>query len=206
MKSLLTKQMALLAIVLIFAFSPAVVIAFRTPPATPIYPIKLSELTSAEFEPISISGEVGFPAYFTGPNPANYHTVPMAPIVNAETFTLTGASGAYNTNLVPSTTAHEAVINLTFGTVTGSFTTCTAQLNTTIDGVNFLTLGSAQSITVTSNHVNAWTIIEQTGTTSVTSGAVSATAALSFGQQSYLALACSAYGTTAPATLSITYK
>jgi hypothetical protein len=155
--------------------------------------------------PLVVSGEIASYIYRTGPNPAYYHAVTAAPIVSTETFTMTGGT-SFNTNLVPSTTAREAVVSLTFGTVSGSFGTCTAQLNTTTDGVHFQTLGAAQSITITSNQVNAWTIIEQAGTTSVTSGAVSGTVALSFGQQSYFAIACSSYGASAPATLSLTYK
>lgn len=204
-----TKRMRatliLATIGLVLVFVPAILATVRPKAAAPTIPFDLSEFRFAESEPLVVSGEIAEYMFRTGPNPANYHTVTALPIVNTESLTMTGGT-SYNTNLVPSTTAHEAVVNLTFGTVVGSFGTCTAQLNTTSDGVSFQTLGAAQSITITSNHINAWTIIEQTGTTSVTSGAVSATVALSFGQQSYLALACSSYGTSAPATLSVTYK
>jgi hypothetical protein len=80
------------------------------------------------------------------------------------------------------------------------------QAETSFDGANYLTLGSAVSVTATSKTVNAWTVIEQLGTTSVTSSAVSSTAALGFGQTTEFVFACLSYGTTAPVTISVIYR
>ena len=102
------------------------------------------------------------------------------------------------------TTAH---VTWVFGTVTGSYTTCTVQAKTSYDGANFLILGSAASVTVTSNTVNAWDIYQQAPvTTGVTTTAVSSTAAAGFGQLSEFVFACSAYGTSAPVTITAIYK
>jgi hypothetical protein len=102
--------------------------------------------------------------------------------------------------------AREAQVQWTFGTVSGSYGTCTVQLKTSYDGVNYLTLGGAASVTATTGTVNAWTVVEQLGTTSVTTSAVSATAALGFGQITKGTFACSSYGTSAPVTVSVIYR
>jgi hypothetical protein len=81
------------------------------------------------------------------------------------------------------------------------------QAKTSYDGVNYLTLGSAVPVTVSTNAVNAWTIIEELGTDSVTSSAVSSTAALGFGQLTMYTFACSGgYGASAPVTVSVIYR
>jgi hypothetical protein len=91
--------------------------------------------------------------------------------------------------------------------VTGNYTTCTAQAKTSYGGSTWLTLGSAVSLTVTTGAVNAWTILEEVGTGSVTTSAVSSTAALGFGQATKFTFACSGgYGTSAPVTVSVIYK
>src|SRR5579859_7352690 len=90
-------------------------------------------------------------------------------IVDTPVLSLTTASA--DTTLTATTAAHEAMISIVFGTVSGTYTTCTAQLKTSLDNTNFLTLGSPQSITVTTGTVNVWTILAQAPTTSVTSGA-----------------------------------
>lgn len=89
-------------------------------------------------------------------------------------------------------------VEFRFGTVSGTYSTCTVQAYTTYNGTNFLTIGSAASITVTSGTVNAWTINAGSGTS------VSATAAQSFGPSTKFGFSCSSYGTTAPVTISAT--
>jgi hypothetical protein len=120
--------------------------------------------------------------------------------------TISIAAATADTSSTPTTFAHEAQILWTFGTVSGTYSTCTVQLKTSYDGVNFLTLGSAVSVTATSNTVNAWTVIEQLGTTSVTSSTASSTAALGFGQVTKGTFACTTYGTSAPVTITTIYR
>ncbi len=129
---------------------------------------------------------------------------PVAYVVDSPTISIAGAMA--DTTSTPTTAAREAQIVWTFGTVNGTYSTCTVQAKTSFDGVNYLTLGSAASVTVTSNTVNAWTVIEQIGTTSVTTGAVSPTAALGFGQFTKFTFACSSYGAIAPVIISTVYR
>jgi len=130
--------------------------------------------------------------------------IPVVFVVDTPAITIAGASG--NTASTPTSFAHEAQVNWTFGTVSGTYSTCTVQAQTSIDGTNYLTLGSAASVTVTSNTVNQWTVIEQLGTTSVTTSAVSSAAALGFGQLTRWAFSCSSYGTSAPVTVTVIYR
>ena len=112
------------------------------------------------------------------------------------TSTPTGTTGA--------ATAH---VTWVFGTVLGTYTGCTVQAKTSFDGANFLNLGSAAALTVTSNTVNAWDIYQQAPVTSgVTITAVSNSAAAGFGQLSEYTFACSAYGTSAPVTITAIYR
>lgn len=135
----------------------------------------------------------------------NVQTRPLG--VTSDTPALTIAAVTVDSVPTPSSNAREAEVQLTFGTVTGTYTTCTMQAKTTYDGTNYLTLGSGAAVTVTSNTVNAWTIIEQLGTTTVTTSSVSSTAALGFGLNTKFTFNCSgAFGTTAPATLSVIYR
>jgi hypothetical protein len=139
-----------------------------------------------------------------GAPPAKVNFQPWSWVSDTPAITIAGATAT--TTTTPTTGAREAQIQWTFGTVVGTYSTCTVQAKTTYDGVNFLTLGSAASVTVTSSTVNAWTVIEQLGTTSVTTSAVSSTAALGFGQATEFTFACSSYGTSAPVTISVIYK
>ena len=136
--------------------------------------------------------------------PANVQPRPTGVIVDTPAITIAGASAT--TTATPTASAHEAQILWTFGTVSGTYSSCTVQAKTSYDGVNFLTLGSAASVTATSNAVNAWTLIEQLGTTSVTTSSVSSSAALGFGQLTEFTFSCSGYGTTAPASISVIYR
>jgi hypothetical protein len=138
------------------------------------------------------------------PAPVNVQPRPVGVITDTPAITIAGATAT--TTATPTTSAREAQIQWTFGTVTGSYSTCTVQAKTSYDGVSFLTLGSAVSVTVSSNAVNAWTIIEQLGTTSVTTSSVSSTAALGFGQLTEFTFSCSSYGTSAPVAVSVIYR
>jgi hypothetical protein len=126
-------------------------------------------------------------------------------IVDNPTLTIAGATISTNpTSTTGATTAH---VTWVFGTVAGTYTGCTVQAKTSFDGVNWLTLGSAASVSVASNTVNAWDIYQQAPvTTGVTTTTVSGTAAAGFGQTSEYTFACSAYGTSAPVTITAIYK
>ena len=70
-----------------------------------------------------------------------------------------------------------------------------------------MNLGSAAAVTVTSNAVNAWDIYQQAPvTTGVTTTTVSGTVAAGFGQFNEYTFACSAYGSSAPVTITAIYK
>ncbi len=117
-------------------------------------------------------------------------------------------AGATTTTSPTSTTgASTAHVTWVFGTVSGTYTTCTVQAKTSFDGVNFLNLGSAAAVSVSTNAVNAWDIYQQAPvTTGVTTTTVSSSAAAGFGQWSEYTFACSAYGTSAPVTITAIYK
>jgi hypothetical protein len=126
-------------------------------------------------------------------------------ILDNPVLTIAGAS----TTTSPTSTSGATTAHLTwvFGTVSGTYTGCTVQAKTSFDGVNFLNLGSAASVTVTSNAVNAWDVYQQAPATSgVTTTPVSGSAAAGFGQLSEYAFSCSAYGTSAPVTITTIYK
>jgi len=151
------------------------------------------------------------PVHAAGPAPygagAGTHVQSQPTGVVTDTPAITIAGATADTASTPTTTAHEAQIQWTFGAVTGTYTTCTAQAKTSYDGSTWLTLGSAASLTVTTGAVNAWTILEQAPTTSVTTSAVSSTAALGFGQATKFTFACSGgYGTSAAASISVIYR
>ena len=125
-------------------------------------------------------------------------------ILDTPTIAITTATA--DTGATPTAGVQSAQVQWKFGTVAGSFGTCTVQAKTSYDGTNYLTLGSAVSVTATSTTLNAWTLLAQAPTTSVTSSAVSATAALGFGQLTKYTFACSTYGTSAPVTISVLYR
>jgi hypothetical protein len=135
---------------------------------------------------------------------ANVQPRPTGVIVDTPTITIAGASAT--TTATPTSSAHEAQIQWNFGTVSGTYSTCTVQLKTSFDGTNWLTLGSAASVTVTSNTLNDWTVIEQLGTTSVTTTTPSSSAAAGFGELTEAVFSCSTYGTSAPVTISVIYR
>jgi len=135
---------------------------------------------------------------------ANVQPRPTGVIVDNPAITISAA--AANSTATPTTSAHEAQIFWNFGTVTGTYSTCTVQAKTSYDGSTWLTLGSPETVTVASGAANAWTLIEQIGTTSVTTSAVSSTTALGFGQLTMFTFACSSYGTSAPVTVTAIYR
>ena len=126
-------------------------------------------------------------------------------ILDNPILTIAGATVTTTpTSTTGSTTAH---LTWVFGTVSGTYSTCTVQAKTSFDGVTWLNLGTAASLTVTSNAVNAWDIYQQAPvTTGVTTTTVSNTVAAGFGQMSEYTFACAAYGTSAPVTITTIYK
>ena len=121
------------------------------------------------------------------------------PVISITTATATSSV----TSVSGVTTAH---IEFNFATVAGSYGTCTVQPKTSFDGTNFLTLGSAASVTVSSNTVNVFDVYAQAPTTSVTT-TPSSSAATGFGKVIEYTFACSgSYGTSAPVTITAIYK
>ncbi len=136
---------------------------------------------------------------------ANPKPVPYGVVTDSPSITIAGATA--DTTATPTTMAREAQVQWTFGTVAGSYTTCNVQMKTSYDGTNYLTLGSAVTVTATTGTVNAFTILEQAPTTTVTTSAVSAAAALGFGLLTKATFTCSGgYGTSAPVTVSVIYR
>jgi hypothetical protein len=120
---------------------------------------------------------------------------------------LTIAGASISTNPTSTTGATTAHVTWVFGTVAGTYSTCTVQAKTSFDGVNFLNLGSAAAVSVASNALNAWDLYQQAPvTTGVTTTTVSNSVAAGFGQWSEYTFACSAYGTSAPVTITVIYK
>lgn len=149
-------------------------------------------------------------ATFTMPQAsADSHSSERVPLfgtlIDNPSITIAGATAT--TGVTPTTGAHRADVEWRFGAVGGSYGTCTVQAKTSLDGTSFENLGTAVSVTATSNAVNEWSIIEQLGTTSVTSSTVSSTAALGFGRLTEYTFACGAgYGTSAPVAIWVIYK
>jgi hypothetical protein len=141
----------------------------------------------------------------------NVQQRPIGVITDTPTIIIAGTTAT--STATPTTSAREAQIQWSFGTVTGSYGACTVQALTSYDGRNFFTVGSAASITVATGEFNAWTIIEQLGTTSVTTSSVSASTtpssvtALGFGQLTEYTFACSGgYGSNAAVTVTVIYR
>jgi hypothetical protein len=139
-----------------------------------------------------------------GPSGTNVQPRPVGVITDTPAITITTA--AATSSATPTTSAREAQIQWTFGTVSGTYSSCSVQAKTSYDGTNYLNLGSAATVTATSGAVNAWTIIEELGANSVTTSAVSSSVALGFGQLTEFAFSCSSYGTAAPVAVSVIYR
>lgn len=122
-------------------------------------------------------------------------------ITDAPTITI--AAAPVQSSTTPTAGVAAVQIQMKFGTVVGSYTTCTAQLQTSMDnGTTWLTIGTAPTVTVTSNTVNTWVVFAEIGSTSVVVSAVSSTVALVFGNVSRLSFSCSGYGTSAPVSIN----
>ena len=135
---------------------------------------------------------------------ANRRT-PSGAMVGNPSITIAGATAtsAYQA----STGAAAAHVQWVFGTVGGTYSGCTVQAKTSFDGTSWLTLGSAAAVTVATGAVNAWDILQQAPTsTGVTVTAPSSAAAVGFGTYTEYTFACTAYGTSAPVTISAIYK
>jgi len=144
-------------------------------------------------------------AYFVKAAPAaNVQPRPVGAVTDTPAIAIT--NGTATTSATPTTSAHEAQVQWTFGTVSGTYSSCTVQAKTSYDGTNYLTLGSPVTVTATTGAVNAWTLIEQLGTNSVTTSTASSTAALGFGQATAFSFSCSSYGTAAPVNISVIYR
>jgi hypothetical protein len=135
---------------------------------------------------------------------ANVQARPTGVVVDTPAITL--GSGPATTTATPSSGAREAQVQWNFGTVSGSYSNCTVQANTSYDGVNYLALGAPAGVMVSSNTLNAWNVAEQLGTTGVSTASVSAGAALGFGLLTEFTFSCSSYGTSAPVTVSVIYR
>ena len=139
-----------------------------------------------------------------GPSGTNVQPRPVGVVADTPAIAIT--TTAATSSATPTTSAREAQIQWAFGAVSGTYSSCTVQAKTSYDGTNYLNLGSAVTVTTTNGAVNAWTIIEELGTGSVTTSAVSSTAALGFGQLTEFTFSCSSYGTAAPVAVSVIYK
>jgi hypothetical protein len=139
-----------------------------------------------------------------GPSGMNVQQRPVGVITDTPAVSITTTTAT--SSATPTTSAREAQVQWTFGTVSGTYSNCTVQAKTSYDGANYLSLGSAVSVTATTGAVNAWTIIEELGTDSVITSAVNPTAAVGFGQLTEYAFSCSSYGTSAPVSISVIYR
>lgn len=126
-------------------------------------------------------------------------------ILDNPSLSIAGAS--ISTNPTSTTGATAAHVTWDFGPVFGTYSGCTVQAKTSFDGVNFLALGGAAAVTVTSGAVNAWDIYQQAPvSTGVTITTPSSSVAAGFGQWSEYTFACSAYGMGAPVAITVIYK
>ncbi len=133
------------------------------------------------------------------------HFPPIGYILDNPFLTIAGAAITTNpTSITGVSTAH---VTWVFGTVAGTYSTCTVQAKTSYDGANWLNLGGAAAVTVSSTAVNAWDLYQQAPASSgVTTTAVSSTAAPGFGQLIEYTFACSSYGSSAPVSITAIYK
>lgn len=129
---------------------------------------------------------------------------PPQVVIARPTITIAGAT--VDSTASPTGNAREAQIFWKFGTVSGTYTTCTVQAKTTYDGTNYLTLGSAVAVAATTDTGTAWSLYGQLGTTTVTTSASSTTVALGFGLFTKYTFNCSVFGTSAPVTITVIYR
>ena len=131
------------------------------------------------------------------------------------------SNGATVTSSTPTSGTSTARVAWNFGAVQGAYSGCTAQAQTSYDGTNFVNLGAAAPLVVASNTLNAWAIFELPLTAAVvnpadTSGiAVTAVSSgtvpgnfvgSSVGALTRFSFSCASYGSSAPVTISVSYR
>jgi hypothetical protein len=156
-------------------------------------PIFDSTINPRNIAPLLLFGLLLLPSTVLGQ--AQQFASPQNTIVRP-TITITTAT-ATTTNF-SSYGMGSLVIYWKFGTVAGTFSTCTVQASTSIDNLNnWLNIGDAVTLTVTTGTANSWIVSAPGGTT------VTTTTASAFGQRTRFVFACSSYGTSAPSTITV---
>jgi hypothetical protein len=120
--------------------------------------------------------------------------------------TLTITDGAADSDAVPSTGAHEAHVELNFGSPAGSYTSPTVTMYTSFDnGDSWLSIGAPKVVTL--GAVNLISILAQAPTAAgVTTTTASASSACGFGHLFRVGFTASGYGTKLPVTVSVLLK
>jgi hypothetical protein len=129
-------------------------------------------------------------------------------IEDSPTFSSVTINGtAATTGATPTSGVARAHISFYFYGTVGTYSGCSVQAQTAYDGINFVNLGSAQSVTVSSGAVNVWDIQAQAASSSgVTVTTPSSSAATSFGQLTQYKISCTTYGTDTYATVKVIYQ
>ena len=193
-------------------------------PSTVLLLAAFSLLLSGFFFPGSHSRESGNPLRDSAlawraptlasaaPSPSN-QIPPSNGVIDSPLITIAGATAT--SGKTPTSGVGSVRVIWSFGTVLGTYTGCTVQAQSTYDNVNFLNLGGAEPITVTSGTLNAWGIYElpltagvqfPTDSTGIAVTPVSTNVATSFGQAAQFVFACTGYGTSAPANITVIYR
>ena len=145
----------------------------------------------------------------TSGNPNDQIGPRAIPYVYTRPTTLSIAGSSVATLPSPTSFAGAAHVQFTFSGITGTYSGCTVQAQTTLDGTTWLNLGGAATLgTPLSNGlVQALDVLEQArAATGVTVTTPSSTAANGFGVQTKYAFSCGAYGTAATATYTAIYR
>lgn len=154
---------------------------------------------------VMIGAVVLFCLVFTGmAKPQNPAVIRDTGVV-VDTPTVTIAGVTVDTTPTASASAHSVIVQFKFGTVVGSYSACTVQAKTSIDGgASYLTLSTAASITATTGTANTWMVTDK-GPASGNTSTPSTSASIGFGQLTKFTFACSGYGTSAPVTVTTIY-
>jgi len=123
------------------------------------------------------------------------------PIVLTDTPAMTITTAASYSTPTTTTGAREVHVQFLFGTVAGSYSACTVQAMTSLDGTKYYNIGAAETVTVSSATGNVWNYIDTVGSTTT----ASTTTATAFGKYTKFYLACDSYGTSAPVTITAIY-
>lgn len=145
----------------------------------------------------------------TSGNPNDQIGPRAIPYVYTRPTTLSIAGSSVATLPSSTSSARAAHVQFTFSGITGTYSGCTVQAQTTLDGTTWLNLGSAATLgTPLSNGlVQAFDVLEQAmAATGVTVTTPSSTAANGFGVQTKYVFSCAAYGTAATATYTAIYR